>query len=363
MVTKDTSTNQKYIALQALRGFAAALVVYVHALATYGEKIDTTFVNTMSSGLGELGVKIFFCISGFIIFNSSKNMKPGLSSVGYFLRRRVIRVAPIYWIATSIYALKLYLQGAPTSILAFIKSLLFIPYSNDLGLMRPVLGQGWTLNYEMFFYLLFGLGLLFAKTTRVFIVSSILISLMLLRHFDVIHYGVYWIEDMFFFLSENYLMYFLFGLFVGLLNSKGVFVVKGINETNKIFLMACILVIYLLFRASNLIAPSWLELIVAMVSVICLAICILDSSTNQIATFNRTRFNRLAESVGDASYSTYLTHGFVMGPVARVISLTGINISSQTFSMLMILVCTIFGIFFFTVVEKPLIKFLNSKFL
>ncbi len=361
MIKHDGTTKPKYVALQALRGLAAALVVYVHALATYTDKIDPTFISTMS-GLGELGVKIFFCISGFIIFNSSRNMKPGFSSVGVFLRRRIIRVAPIYWIATAIYSLKLYIQGSPITFEAFLKSLLFIPYSNEDGLMHPVLGQGWTLNYEMFFYVIFGLALLFSKTKRVFVVSCILIFLMFLRSFDVVKDGVNSIESIFFFLSENYLMYFLFGLLIALLIEKKVIVIKRFNEIKKTLAIISLLAIYLLLRSLNVIPSEWLEVVAVIISVTCLLICVLGASSAK-ADLREGRLNRISEVIGDASYSTYLTHGFVMGPIARAVSLSGIYISPQTFSILMIFSCTLFGVFFFKNVEKPVLTYLNSKFL
>jgi peptidoglycan/LPS O-acetylase OafA/YrhL len=44
-----------------------------------------------------------------------------------------------------------------------IKSLLFIPSENSKGIIAPIYGLGWTLNYEFYFYLIFAVGLLFKR--------------------------------------------------------------------------------------------------------------------------------------------------------------------------------------------------------
>ncbi len=39
-----------------------------------------------------------------------------------------------------------------------LRSLLFIPFYKENGLIRPLLFVGWSLNYEMLFYLSIALG-------------------------------------------------------------------------------------------------------------------------------------------------------------------------------------------------------------
>lgn len=43
---------------------------------------------------------------------------------------------------------------------AIIKSMFFVPYVNSAGHYQPILNVGWTLNYEIYFYLIFGLCLM-----------------------------------------------------------------------------------------------------------------------------------------------------------------------------------------------------------
>src|SRR5580704_15201948 len=143
--------------VQALRALAALMVVFVHLgllLATLGLPM-----------FGATGVDLFFVISGFVMVHTTKPRPP---SAWDFARNRVARIVPIYWLMTlSVFVVAL---AAPQLLGAtradggqLLESLLFIPFKKVNGLVEPVLFVGWTLNYEMFFYALFSLGLLFRR--------------------------------------------------------------------------------------------------------------------------------------------------------------------------------------------------------
>ena len=59
---------------------------------------------------------------------------------------------------------------------------------------------------------------------------------------------------------------------------------------------------------------------------------------------------------GDASYCTYLTHGFIMGPCARMFSLLGQQPDPAWFALAMVPVCSAAGIILYCVFEKPLLR-------
>lgn len=60
-----------------------------------------------------------------------------------------------------------------------VRSLLFLPYTNHEGGVFPVLVQGWTLNYEMFFYALVALTLFLPERVRLWSLSAALALLVL----------------------------------------------------------------------------------------------------------------------------------------------------------------------------------------
>ena len=144
--------------VQALRGLAALLVVFVHleVLARLaGLRAGLTV-------FGNAGVDVFFVISGLIMVVTTSGRKQ--TPLG-FLRNRLTRIAPLYWAITlAVFALALaapaLLQNTTADPVNLLKSLSFIPYERGDGTMHPVVFVGWTLNYEMAFYLVFAVGLL-----------------------------------------------------------------------------------------------------------------------------------------------------------------------------------------------------------
>lgn len=81
-----------------------------------------------------------------------------------FALNRLIRVVPLYWLAIVPFAAMAILRHEPVTAAMIIRTMLFIPYLSPAEhAMRPIVGQGWTLNYEMMFYALFAICLLFPR--------------------------------------------------------------------------------------------------------------------------------------------------------------------------------------------------------
>ena len=122
----------KLVSLQYVRALAAIIVVGWHTGFSY------TF-------LGQAGVDLFFIVSGFVMMLVSGRE----SSASRFATSRFLRVVPLYWAVTLIVAVSV---RAPVS--AVVSSLLFWP-----DRPFPVVIQGWSLNLEMLYYVLFALAL------------------------------------------------------------------------------------------------------------------------------------------------------------------------------------------------------------
>lgn len=141
------------------------------------------------SDAGALGVDLFFVISGFIMVLTTfgKDVTPA-----NFMRRRLERIVPLYWLFTlSVAGLvaiwpNLMPSVRPTSE-TLIKSLLFIPHlsAGMPGEGWPIVVVGWTLNYEMFFYLLFALSLFAPRPFPTLIaVLALLVGIGFIHKFD-----------------------------------------------------------------------------------------------------------------------------------------------------------------------------------
>ena len=145
--------------LQVLRAVAALMVVVYHArLSVPGSSGWPPF--------GASGVDIFFVISGFVMaYTTAKLSTPApfderLAAAGRFIRKRAIRVVPLYWLALIWTSRREVARGIVGKDL--VKDFFFIPHPNAVyhGWLAPTLQQGWTLNYEAFFYVLFAAAML-----------------------------------------------------------------------------------------------------------------------------------------------------------------------------------------------------------
>jgi exopolysaccharide production protein ExoZ len=136
--------------LHLLRVIAALGVVYFHATSTAGLGLDWD--------VGSRGVDVFFVISGFIIAYI------GTSKPEQFFVRRLIRVVPLYWAATLVVfaaaAIAPHVFRTTTaSVPHLVSSLAFVPHLAPNGEMQPTLLLGWSLNFEMLFYVVFAIAL------------------------------------------------------------------------------------------------------------------------------------------------------------------------------------------------------------
>ena len=110
------------------------------------------------------GVDIFFIISGFIIFTVGDSYFGKAHATSKFLLRRVARVVPSYWIFTTLMLLSILvakdnIHHSHFTLADVATSYGFYPHINAYGTFYPVLSLGWTLNFEMFFYVLFAVAL------------------------------------------------------------------------------------------------------------------------------------------------------------------------------------------------------------
>ncbi|MBX9866561.1 MAG: acyltransferase [Burkholderiales bacterium] len=200
--------------LQSLRGVAAVGVVLYHYL---GKTVETGKYSYLF-GIGRYGVPLFFIISGIVMYISVLNYQPQLKSVVKFLINRLIRIWPLYFIATFIQ------NSDKVFSVDMLKSMMFYPLRHgDIILGPPVLSlQGWTLNFEMYFYLIFALALFFKH--RIFIVSiwSFFVLIVLPKiltggfifSFYIVKYPP--LEPVYLnLIMLPFILYFLFGCFIG----------------------------------------------------------------------------------------------------------------------------------------------------
>lgn len=145
--------------VQALRGVAVLLVVFFHL-----HGLESTFVEGVRllpdlCRAGRGGVDLFFVISGLVMVVSTRGRSGRPGEPGRFLLRRGLRIYPLYWFY-SILSLSVFLLPAGSVTAAWnevdlLPSFLLWPQEKP-----PLLGVGWTLWHELYFYAVFALLLI-----------------------------------------------------------------------------------------------------------------------------------------------------------------------------------------------------------
>jgi peptidoglycan/LPS O-acetylase OafA/YrhL len=141
--------------LQALRGIAALGVMAFHVAGQLDARLHVEGAAGWCT-FGRYGVDLFFVISGVILTltTRSSHQKPAASA--RFIYLRLSRIYPPYWLYTlMVFAVTVYFPGVfeprPTSLL---KSFFLMPQR-----ALPLVVVGWTLVYELYFYLAFSVFL------------------------------------------------------------------------------------------------------------------------------------------------------------------------------------------------------------
>lgn len=143
--------NPRFPHVDGLRAVAAVSVLVFHTAFTTGA---TGAWYGPIVGRFELGVALFFVISGFLLyrpfFAAHYEGRPRIRTRDY-LRRRVLRIVPAYWLALTVLAIYPGLQGVFTDEWWVYYGFLQIYQSDTFVNGIP---PAWTLCVEVSFYLL-----------------------------------------------------------------------------------------------------------------------------------------------------------------------------------------------------------------
>lgn len=322
--------------LQVLRAVAAASVVYFHI--------------GVNPEFGSFGVDIFFVISGFVM----ALIVTGGQSPYTFAVSRLARIVPLYWTLTTglllLAAVKPELLNSTTADLGnYLKSLFFIPYVKENGLLRPMLHVGWTLNYEMFFYACILATLIVAR--RFYLPLTLLLL--------VLAYGVLGQsrnEVAAGFFGSTLLFEFGFGLCAYELYRR-----RWLEAAGKPVLVAAALLSYggmAAAQAAGVDGPRWLILGVPSLLLV-LALTGLEGTLFS----GGSRFVKALAAMGDASYATYLSHFYVVEAFRKIAAQKFHLLDPYTpFGVLAIVLCSLLvGQLLYVLVDRPLSRYCRNK--
>jgi exopolysaccharide production protein ExoZ len=353
---------RKLSSLQALRALAAIAVVGHHSLravtlnapSVYHLPVELFPFSATLVELGVFGVDVFFILSGFLMVTISQPYIDGSKPVGHFLLYRLIRVWPMYCLATLIYiSMKvashlLKGEGLPFDMsITRLMSLFFIPSFNEDGVLQPILWVGWTLNYEIIFYVSFTAAVLCGSRRLLPALAAILIVLFgigsLLPASTAL--GT--------FLSNPILFEFLFGAFVAYCYPPSLR-----SETKGLWVL--LLGIGMLLAFSFVSNESEARFLARGLPSLLIFYGFLMLE-------RRTAWPNWAIFLGNASYSIYLFHIILIYPVANkilsVLSSRGMVTSAQILAATAAIAASIVaGVIVHLLLEKPITRGLQSVF-
>lgn len=319
--------------LQFARAIGALLVVYAH-------------IGVPGATFGHFGVDIFFVISGYIMtmicVKSSRN----------FFGRRLARIVPLYWLITGlVFLLSWYkpqlMNSTTPSVFNLVRSLFFIPYVKENGLIHPMLDVGWTLNYEMYFYTAIALALLLvpARVATLAASGGLIVVAALLQ--GLLHFLP---QDSYpavlaTFYSSFYVLEFVLGVAVFYLVQQPI--ARKLGTIANLLLAAVCLV----FLAYNQLRPPLGHAVPLLTQGIPAMLFVATLLLLEQRNFVFTKITIL----GDASYALYLTNQFVVEGFRKIASKAlHLSFYSVPSIAMVIVLASAVAIMIYVVLEKPL---------
>lgn len=342
-----------FVYLQYLRGIAALMVVYFHSVI----QLKNLGINMPLLPLaGEAGVDIFFVLSGFLMWiTTSKKAVSPLS----FILNRLMRIVPLYWMLTIGAGLVVLLSPSLLKhtvfeISHFIASLAFFPALNPAYLnsddkaviITPLLVPGWTLNYEIFFYIIFAATLFFPQRLRLLLVVLVFCAVALAgQMFSNVSPAVQ-------FYSNPIISEFVMGIGVAILVQR--LWLLNVRWATVVTLVATVLMMIVSYKGLMVNRAIAFGIPAAL---IVYGLCCLELNIRAINS-------NCLRMIGDASYSLYLTHVFTL-VLCRLIFQRIYETHSLITELIFIILCLCLslavGVLTYHLYEKPVSVWLKKS--
>jgi len=352
------SKLRKIVHLQALRALSASVVVATHALEyPIRRHILGPETYRLAWAIGWTGVASFFMISGLIMIRSAEDGFGSAASARKFAVNRLMRVVPLYWLAVLPFAAATMLRHEAVTWDMIAKTLLFIPYLAPVEhAMRPIVGQGWTLNYEMMFYALFTVCLLFPRRIGLAILLSAFPVAVLARLsvWPLIPYRDPTTALQFW--TDPVTLFFVVGMLIGLAEARA-------GAWHRVrHPMAWTMLVFTITVAAFVLGGGTFPMPIAWQACYALAGAISVILCTSASDHGFAKLGRVAESVGDASYSTYLVHPLLLMVMAAGWDRLPVHLQSPAaFVLLALLVCNAVGYGCYRTIERPLSRWLKQR--
>ena len=343
--------KQKLASLQILRGLAAVWVVVYHleflAAQYYHVSLGISLVHA-----GQLGVHLFFVLSGFIIFWIHGQDAGNASDIRSYYLKRVTRIYPLLIVLNVVKLAYMAVSGYGVrqdkfDLSSMLGSFLLLPTTANY-----LIDVTWSLTYEIWFYLGFGILLLLGRSAlyRLGIGYGLLIMALNLP-------GVPQLEGLAHFIFDPRIMEFILGCVIAfsLRRQAGE---KTITSFSCLIFGMTGIAIGLFMGLDETLSPLCSCLYWGIAFGGLLFGCLLLERT---LDFSKLRLGIL---LGDASYSIYLAHSLTLNALAILFQKL-LPSASGTALWLILAACGVAGLvsgvacYFW--IERPLHHFFRDR--
>ena len=312
-LSNSSAPAKKLEIIQVFRGIASIGVLLTHCSVIFQDQLGRPFLNNIFA-FGGAGVDFFFVLSGFIIFYIHEKDIHKPDRFRSFLLKRLSRVYPLYWFVVAVKLISSWgLNGFDSPGLNgswnFLSSLVLLPQKQDL----LILGVSWTLSFEIFFYMVFGLVILFPRRMVFPIIAAWFIGCVA-QLFGLLPIAKGTLLADFWFSPLN--LEFAMGCWSAYLLRRHRFSSGQAILCGGIFLLTLSIVTDIYTATHGL--PSLTKSISVITYGIPFWILLIGSITLEFS--KPIEVSPLLGEIGNASYSIYLMHGFFLNHLLKVLA-------------------------------------------
>lgn len=346
--------HKRLVGIQVLRALSILVVVWIHLTIIerkYGAQ--TTFIPSwLTHAFG--GIDIFFVISGLMMVLVTRGRFHSVENALRFAFDRVVRIYPLYWLYTTS-VLVVYLinpnlvNSAQENQVDILASYLLLP--SDLA---PLINVGWMLVHVVYFYFTFTLFLLWFKENRLAIALGSWATLVTLGQFYCLFPSS--CGATLNLVTHPHTFEFIAGCYIGILYHR---------HFHRFGLVAFVAGVVLLVGGIIYLSPlppgqgvsNWNR-----VSLFGLPAVLIVYGMTALEAKGRIVLPTSLQTLGDASYSIYLSHVPILTFLGRVWAwvASGDPINHLVALSLMLGAMILFGIFSYRFIEKPLLQKLHA---
>lgn len=347
-LAQNRSGSEIFTSIQAMRAVAALMIVLGHALAFSSITLPAWLGGGLIHTFAYAGVDIFFVISGIVVCAAASKSIAASSSPPQaimprpfmvFVTKRLFRIYPIYWLVFAVvcfFSTRLHLPLENLTSVNYLSAFFLIEKYNR------IVPQAWSLVFELYFYLVLALIILFFnrhfyRSILIWLVLSLVIYSALFFH-GVSDYVV----------VDPLILEFCLGCLIHYLLSKGV----------QIFPRCCLLLGLCAFVLGALLTLKF-GLLNSSLRVVSFGIGSAFILYGLICMELQQKIKPPAFSIylGDISYSIYLWHELVIGLLLSFTVANGnLHLSyPMSFLFLTVFLVIVLSMLSYRWIERPLV--------